>query len=231
MTSIFDLVHDYIDRFYLDVEIEKDEKIAIHRDIKRLLKRGWCAEDIQRRFRQVDRSPNMRSQVRKRIGTQVRKLFDQLKPESQNLLSPSIFYYHNALRLTSRPPKRQFNIDEGTFVRINDPYFLEMRASFTVEELVAYYARQFGMRLHRQEYSRYIGSFNWLLGMYDVELILFMIDESANMVKAENYKPPRKPMDIDKYKADAIRTRERKRSEAVIAGVNEVVRRKRTRSS
>lgn len=231
MTSIFDLVQDYIDRFYEDVAVDKEEKVAIHREIRRLLRRGWCAEDIQRRFVQVERTPAIRKQVRQRIGTEVRKLFNQQTPTSQNLLSPSVFYYHNALRLTSKPPKRQFNIDEGTFVRINDPYFLEMRASYTVEELVEYYARQFSMKLHRQEYSRYVGSFNWLLGMYDVELILFMIDESANMVKAENYRPPRKPMDIDKYKADAIRTRERKRSEAVVAGVNKIVRRKRTRSS
>ncbi|MNP02927.1 hypothetical protein D3C76_947930 [compost metagenome] len=231
MTSIYDLVYDYIDRFYPGEKVDNDSKRAIHREIKRLLKRGWCSVDILRRFQQIDRDKRMSAQVKTRIGTNVRKLFNQQTPTVVNLLDPGEFYYHNVLRITSKPPKRHLDIDSGEIVTINDVYFLEMRDSFTAEDLVEYYCKQFNIKIHRQEQARFAGAFQWLLKMDDIEIILFMIDYAANLCNSEDYPPPRTPMDVRKYRREAMEVRNLKATEAVLSGGNQIVRKKRTRSS
>jgi hypothetical protein len=232
MSSIYDLVYEYINKFYKDQRADAETKQTIHREIKRLLQRGWCSEDILRRFQQVDRNKALSAQVHKRIGPHVRKLFNQLTPDHQNLLDPNRFYYHNVLRLTSSPPKRQLDVDSGrVIIAASEAYYLEMRDSFTVDDLARYFCKQFRFRETQQDVGRYVGGFNWMLKHEDIEELLFMIDITANYCRAEKYDPPRTPMDIRRYRKEAMDARNFKETEAVASGGNRIVRKKRTQSS
>lgn len=223
--SIFDLVYDYMDKFFPDEKLTKEQKVNIHREIKKVLRYRWCSEDILRRFRDIKRNrPDLKT-------LNVSKLFSGRKPPNKNLLDPEVFYYHNILRITCKPPRRQLDIDSGEIININEPYFLEMRASFSMDELIDYYCKQFRIQLPKQERARYAGAFKWLLKMIDIEIILFMIDVAANICLSEDKPAPSTPMEIRQYIREAMEVRDLKETEAVLSGGNKIVKRKRTRPS
>ncbi len=220
MVSIYDLVYDYIEKFFQDERLTKEEKKTIHRGIKKLLALGWCSEEIQRVFKQFKGKPTL----------DVERLFKGKKKSSINLIHPNIFYYHNDLRLTCAPPKREMDYETGEIRSVNEPYFLEMKASYTVENLVDYYLRQVGTH-HKKDVNRFIGSFKWLLKSYKVEEILFMIDACVNTAKSEDLSLPESPLDIQKHHRIALENWNLKRTHTIQAGGNKIVRKKRTRRS
>ncbi len=222
MASIYDLIYDYIARFYPDQKVDKETRRTIHREIKSLLKRGWCSSELFARFKVMGRRKGEPTPL-------VRKLVSGTPPKKKNLLDPDAFYYHNLLRVTCKPPSRSLDVDSGIIINHSETYFLEMRASLTMEELVEYYCRQFRLTLRKGDIDRMMGSFRWLLQAYTVEEILFMIDMNANNCLQADRAPPRSPLDIKRYLDDAIHVRSLKKSEAVLSGGNEIVRKKRMR--
>lgn len=221
--SIYDLVYDYINVFYEGVKLNKEQKKTIHLEMKRLLKNGWCSSELSSGFRTAKKKrPEWRA-------LEVSKLFNVKKPQVRNLLKPQVFYYHNELRLTSAPPKREIDYDLGEVRIINEPYFLEMKASYNINDLIDYYIRQVD-RDHGNK-QRLAGSFGWLLKHYTVEQILFMIDVTVNMCEAEDLSLPQSPLDIQKYFDDAKELIVLKKTDTVEAGGKEIVRKKRFRTS
>lgn len=223
MTSIYDIVYDYMGLFYEGKRLSKEQKKTIHQEVKKLLQAGWCSSELYSAFKGVKRkSPDLQTL---KVSTAIRGT----RKQEVNLLKQSTFYYHNALRVTSPPPKREIDYDSGEIKTIDTQYFLEMRASYTVNELVDYYGRQLGTKLRSHEKSRYIGSFKWLLKTYDIEMILFMIDATVNMCIAEDMPMPYSPLDIQKYYREAELAYNEKRTETIVSGGNKVVRKRRTR--
>lgn len=223
MTSIYDIVYDYMDLFYSGVPLDKEQKKTIHAEIKKLLVAGWCSSELSSTFKMVKRkSPDLQTLKASTVVKGKRK-------KEVNLLKQGKFYFHNALRMTSPPPKREIDYDSGEITSISTPYFLEMRASYTVDELVDYYGRQIGTKLRSHEKARYIGSFKWLLKTYDVEMILFMIDATVNMCIAEDMPMPYNPLDIQKYMKEAELAYNQKQTETVVSGGKKIVRKKRVR--
>jgi hypothetical protein len=220
MASIYDIVYDYIDTVYPNEKVDKEQKKTIHREVKKLLSNGWCSSELLKGFKGAKK---------KDATLSVSQLFRGKKRSLQNLLKPGTFYYHNELRLTSAPPKREIDYDSGEITTINEPYFLEMKASYTVENLIRYYARQTGLKLLEHELSRYKGSFNWLLKTYGVELILFMIDATINLCVSEDMPMPYSPLDIQRNQNLAVETRNQKITENTYSGGNTIVRKKRSR--
>lgn len=219
--SIYDIVHKYIETFYKNERLDKEQKKTIHAEVKRLLSYGWCSSELYDVFKRANR---------KDATLKVSTLFRSKRPKSKNLLEPGKFYYHNDLRITSKPPKREIDYDSGEIRVINEPYFLEMKASYTVDDLISYYIRQVG-RGSKQDFPRFRGSFEWLLRSFTLEEILFMIDTTVNMCQSEDMPLPMSPLDIQKYYREAKIIRTEKKTETVLAGGKKIVRKRRTRSS
>lgn len=224
MVSIYDIVYDYIDMFYADERLIKEDKKTIHKEIKKILDKGWCADDIKKCLRDVKRKDP------KRRSLEVSRMFTARNKPKLNLLKPDVFYYHNDLRLTCGPPKRKLDIDSGEITVINETYFLEMKASYSVEDLVKYYMRQVG-ESHKSDVNRFKGSMIYLLKRYSVEEILFMIDTMINMSKAEDLPLPDSPLDCQRHHKQAKEVINLKTTETIYAGGNKIVRKKRTRTS
>lgn len=222
--SIYDLVYEYIDIFFPNEKLKGSEKKIVHKEIKLLLKDGWCEDELISNFR-IFRRKNREVRTLHARKTCVKK-----SKKRKNLLDCSEFYYHNDLRLTSPPPKREIDYDSGEIKVINEPYFLEMKASYSVEDLVKYYGRQCGLRLRDDEIRRYAGSFNWLLKIYTVDAILFMIDAAVNICRSEDQPLPRSPLGIQDYERSARENYDKKKTETVISGSDKVVRKPRKRN-
>ena len=225
MASIYDLVYTYIDLFFQDDRLTKDQKKTIHRDMKRLLRNGWCSSELYAAFKTAHRKKSTPKTLH------VAKVLSGKRPVMRNLLDPTLFYYHSELRMTSAPPKREIDYDSGVITTINEPYFLEMKASYTVEDLIKYYAKQTRLNLMEHEINRFKGSFIWLLKTYNLEEVLFMIDATVNMCMAEDLPMPDSPLDIQRYLKDGRLARNEKVTETVHAGGNKIVRKRRTRSN
>lgn len=224
MASIYDIVYDYIDTFYRDESLSREDKKTIHSEVKKLLERGWCADEIIGGFRTAKgKRPD-------NISLKVTRLFTAKRPKQINLIKPGVFYYHNDLRLTCAPPKRDIDYDSGKITVINEPYFLEMKASYSVEDLVHYYKRQVGTG-RSNDTNRFKGSLLYLLKSYSIEELLFMIDAMVNNCKAEDLPLPDSPLDSQKYYKDAKEVINLKITETIHAGGKAIVRKKRTRTS
>lgn len=219
MKSSYDLVHDYVRIFYKNEKTSKEQKKAIHTEIVRLLRNGWCSCELYKGFKDFHKKFPEKQTIN------VARLFTSKRNVKKNLLTPGTFYYHNDLKLTSSPPKRTIDYDSGEITVINDPYFLEMKASYDVDDLVAFYMRQVGGG-RPSDIKRYRGSFEWLLRSYGLEEILFMIDSKVNTAMAEDMPLPDSPLDIQKSYRDALVTIDLKKTETMVAGGDKIVRKK-----
>lgn len=224
MLSIYDIVYTYMDTFFPKTKLTKEQKKTIHQEVKKLLNYGWCSSELLSAFKSAKRKEVKRT-------LHVSRLLRGKKPKQKNLLKQGTFYYHVALQVTSGPPKRSIDYDTGKIVMIDEPFFLEMRASYSVEELVQYFAKQTNIHLLSHEIKRYIGSFNWLLKQYDLQHILFMIDTTVNYRLSNDEPMPDSPLDIQKYKQEALDVQNEKITEAVYSGGNHIVRKKRVRQN
>lgn len=220
--SVFDLAFGFIETFYGKKECPANVKKDILHFMEDLLYDGFTTEEIEERWQAfADHNP----------GT-MPKLMALYKqgPTSLNLLKPGVFYFHNLLQVVPGAPKRNLDLDSGTITAVGQEYFLEMRASLTVDQLVDYYAKQFGLRLNESDKKRDIGRFKWLLKNHDTESILFMIDAAANLALDMDWAIV-EPIKLAEYKREANEMKMAKVTEIRQAGAEQIVPRKRVLSS
>lgn len=176
--SIFDLAFYYIERFCTE-EPDDDTKRKIIKDFGVLLTNGWTVGDVTKHIRKFkEKNPG--------LVPDIPLLFSKLSKSEENLLVPNQYYYHNQLRITPGPPKRILDYNTGEIKSMDEEYFLEIRASYTVDDLTDYFLEQFNMPDRWEERRRIIGSFKYLLKTHDIDLILFMIDAASNYSYSED---------------------------------------------
>lgn len=222
MYSVYDLIEEYRQMFCPDEKLEKEDRKELLRSLRECLDKGWNAHEIIQAFRVYKRKHDD-DDWELDITRMMRG-----RSANPNLLKSRRFYYHNALRLTAAPPKREIDYDSGEIKCINEPYFLEMKASFNVDDLIEYYVRHMKPDMKKDTITRYKGTFTYLLKSYNVEEILFMIDVTVNHVLSNDVRKPNSPFDIEKFYNDAEDMRNQKKTEAVLSGGKQIVRKKRT---
>lgn len=215
--SMYDLAFHFIQDFY-GASCPQETKEKVLDEIVDLLYRGFTSGEIARRWKTYRREypgsiPDFQTLYAK-------------DPEEENLLTPDKMYYHNALILIPPPPKRTFDPESGEIHKENHPYFLEIRASFTIRELVEYYVRSFSLTPDEEDLHQYEGAMKWLLKYHDVEQILFMIDVAANLCRSEDLEPI-PPVRLREYRRDAENIRLTKITELRAMGEERIVPRKR----
>lgn len=132
---------------------------------------------------------NMSEYVKKRqFSTKPVVATKQLKDPNE-CLQIGVFYYHPLLQLTSRPPKFQLNSKTMEFEQLPaETFYLEMKDSFTIEDLTNYYMTQTGVD---DTYPpRYYTQFKKLVDIYGIDLVLYLIDASVAKAKDEQEQMP-----------------------------------------
>lgn len=220
MYSIFDLSFTFIERFY-DEEPPKEEKIQIIRDFEELLIYGWTLDEIQKVLRTfIAKHPNVRPDIP--------KLFSKVNCKRANLLTQGVFYYHNQLRITPGPPKRDLDYNTGEIIRIDEEFFLEIRASYTIDDLADYYIYQLAITPSVQERTRLIGAIRYLLKQYPIDLLLFMIDQATNYLQyGDKSRRDYNPLNLSDYRGEAEGAMNEKATETKLSGDDRIVPRKR----
>jgi hypothetical protein len=105
-------------------------------------------------------------------------------------------YYHYELQIHSKPG----GFDPVTMRVIKQPYYLEMKSRYTMDQLLDYYYNKLLVPIHFRDNKRDIGAFNHLISYYrfdkihTVDFLLFVIDYIvANEYKITN------PLDLKNW--------------------------------
>lgn len=156
-------------------------------------------------------------------GTDIKSLFKRADQTKENLLVQGHFYYHNLVRSLPKPPQTSWDINTGEIVTTNEPYFLEMRASITLEQVVDYYCSRFNIKLDATATNRYKGSFRYMIQKLGIDLVLFMIDTASDIIMSEDMPKPTSPVGIGEYEATARQCYFAKVSENIASGDDQIV--------
>jgi hypothetical protein len=211
MLSIYDLAYKYIK----DNKITDDlEKKTIIRAITEVLNNGASSDDVYRKI-----------ESGRCTDTEYKEYFNSVKPSGNLLKAPKV-YYHNELRITSAAPLKQFDINSGEIVSVKQEHFLEMRASYTVDELYNYVKRKEYLAKPLKDEARAKGSLVYLLKKYDIDFLLFLIDTS-NDIYGSKLKYARTVIELSDYETEAKENYVRRITECAISGSDKISYRKR----
>ncbi|WP_257146728.1 hypothetical protein [Priestia megaterium] len=148
------------------------------------------------------------------------------KPYSDpdNLLVLGQFYFHPRLQVTPPPPMLQIN-DDGTINASyeDEPFFLEIIDKITKKDLVEYFYSKMNAVPQPATLNRDIGAFEHMLRFWDVDFILYLIDE-AFAVSFDNGRPmPKSPLDIQHFEEEALAVYEARKNTCYEEGLDRVL--------
>lgn len=184
-----------------------------------LLSKGWCSKDI------------MQGISRSKPHTPIANLMDGRVQANANIINPYRFYYHNQLRIVPDVIIDEKTVDEETeLIDTSEKYYLEMKASYTVDDIVEYYISAIGVdrKILKMEEQKRI--FNWLLKRYDLDLLMYMTDSFVANVIDNDKEAPLVPLEIQKFSNEARTILLAKRTEAKESDNDRIIPRKRVLS-
>lgn len=188
--------------------------------IDKLVSKGWKLDDIK----------NEMDLFKKEYPEMIRNVYtlEQIMSSKQppnNLIEEGVFYYHNLLRSTSNPARIIKDKETGRFIKIETPYYLEMIKTFTLENLLNYWYESSQQEANESLIRKDKGRFDYLLGFYDIDEILFAIDIAQGNRKVMKQKPLKNAFDLEKYIEEAKEEVKAKRSVARMNKVNKIIER------
>lgn len=199
---------------------EKRIQHAVH-SIESLLGKGWTIELLKAEMDAFRKTyPALLSNI-----YHLEEIIGNKKPPN-NLMEADVFYYHNALRETNEPSKLIFNKETREYERREESFFLEMRTIFTMEDLLTYWYASNKLRYNDHHIKQDKGRFQYLLGFYDIDEILFMIDIAQSERDKMKVRPLINAFQLEKYHQAAEEAIKKKRNIHVLQGINQVVPRK-----
>lgn len=209
--SVYDLTYGYLKK-YSSEEVSNRLVSNTMDFMNDLLSKGWSSEEII-----------VIMQAGEWELTELQKAFRGKKPKNINILKPDKFYWHPQLRCTPGAPKRTIDYDTGLITKVAQEHYLELRASYTLDDLYWYYIAQHEEPETIGEINKWKGALRYLLSQYSIDTILFAIDASANYVRSEDYQPLKSPLDVADYVREAQRMMGEKITEERLAGDEGIV--------
>lgn len=207
----------YITQSRIGVESRIQSAMA---SIPKLLDKGWSLVEIKQELDQFSHDYPQIVQNIYHIG----EIMDKKEPPN-NLLESDVFYYHGELRNMSQPPKITKDPHTGKFIRQSEPFYLEMKARYTMQELLNYWYTQQGIKPTEHMIRQDEGKFKYILGNYTLDEVLFTIDASNVLRKERQLKPLRNAFELDKYIEDGREFIRKKENAHKMQGINREFRR------
>lgn len=143
--------------------------------------------------------------------------------DPDNLLVRGRFYYHPQLQIAPPPPVVQI-LPDGTFRASyeEDPtFYLEMKEKYTLDDLLDYFYNRVGIKKQNRKRDR--GALEYILKQYELDVVLYSIDESAVMYLDTNSSPPKNPLDIEDYVENGEALLEDRKNTLQMEGLDHVI--------
>lgn len=118
-----------------------------------------------------------------------------------NLLTHGKTYYHKNLLIRNDVAPVNHDVDKGTLTNGTTEFFLEPRASYTMNELLDY--TYTNLRIDTRQYpkKRVSALFLSLLNKYDIDTLLFMVEAA---IRAQEYETMANLRAFDDYLPQAL---------------------------
>lgn len=218
MYSVYDLAYYFIRENNLD-GIGPIEKKNIINEIIEVLNNGATDNDIYKKITKV-----------KKNNKNYDKYFRDIRPNGNLLkhekiiryMNQGTMFYHNELRLRPEAPKVRFDLDSGLMIKEEQEYFLEMKASYTIDDVCDYIGRKKFLRKAVENRARAIGGLKILIKRYSVDKLLFVID-AANDVYSSKNMFLRSVLDIADYEQEGLENYKSKVTECAISNTDRIV--------
>lgn len=197
----------------IDMRIQR-AKHSIHA----LIKDGWQLIEIQHEVEEFARTyPDMVRRI-----YMLEEIFVNKQPPN-NLMEPDVFYYHNSLREVP-PPVRITRVNDE-FIREETKFYLEMKYRFTMNDLLEYWYTAMNIKPNPHMLKQDEGKYKYLLGIYNLDEILFAIDVSKSKRLSAQRPLLRNAFDLEKYVDDAREYILSKKNVHQMQGINRVIKR------
>lgn len=103
----------------------------------------------------------------------------------KNLLNSNKVYYHKNLLIKSKIGIVNYNIDTGELTNEKTEFFLEPRASYTLNDFINYFFDKTNINEEQNSKQRVTNFFIMLLKSYDIDTLLFMTEACIRYTEEE----------------------------------------------
>lgn len=203
---------DFVDFYYSNVcgyTPDEDEQCVTANTITYLKDNGYADKEIARILLECGGAP---------------ALFPSGLPASlwePYLTKPGQFYYHHTLQMTSKPPHYDVKLKK----EIMEPYYMEMKIRFGMDDLIAYFYRELAIDLELMDKRRDSVRFASLLKKYERLSFVDSLDFVLSLIDFAKFAHQRvmSVFDIERNEADVFEELKRKAAEASFHGKNRIV--------
>lgn len=156
---------------------------------------------------------------------QIKYRKDKPVERTDNLLQRNKFYFHQALQITPPAPITT-QLPDGSFHTTYEPFYLEIRELFTLDDLLDYFYMRAGV-VEKLTVDRDKGAFRHMLKSYDIDFLLHLIDEGVAQAQDRGMNPPTEPFSLQAFVAEAQELYECRKNTCFEGGFDHVIPRKR----
>ncbi|MNQ61057.1 hypothetical protein D3C85_753630 [compost metagenome] len=221
--SIYDLSYEYMKRNWpTGFTATNEDKVSIKKGLEAVLQDRFTAEEM---MDIIDNSPVNKMAINpKDVFQSVVAAFPDKPRQDLNLIKPNKFYWHPQLRILPPAPQRVLDYDTGIITKVEQPYFMEMKASYTARDLAEYYVRQTTkIGAFITSMNQIVGSMNHLLNNHSIDTVLFMIDAATNYIREGDRRPLKSPLDIQDFLVEARGMLSEKMTAEIESGDDKIV--------
>lgn len=207
--SIQDLIYAFVKNKCLF--INEEYKNNIYNTIRGALNNGYTYKDI------INIITNPNSSIKS-----IKSLCKNKKDGNDINVLEDKFYYHNQLRMLPPPPVSYYDPNTCEIIQEEVEYFLELKASYTLNDLIDYIRTKDSMKLLTNNIKRLTGAINIELKRFGIDYLLFLID-TTDIIYSNKKKELKSLFEIEDYIKETDININAKRTESVVNGTNKVV--------
>lgn len=131
-------------------------------------------------------------------------------------------YYHNQLRILPPPPTSYYDPNKCEIIQEEIVYSLELRASYTINDLIEYIKTKTSMKYLANNIKKLIGAIKIEIKRFDIDYLLFLID-TADIFYCNKQKELKSLFEIEDYIKETDINFNMKKTESIINNTNKVI--------
>ena len=170
--SVYDLAAFYI-KLYVGRSVNKDELNYIIKSFSSILDMGYSLNECVKIL--LDNMNNKQ-------GFKI-MFIKRYTSKFENIIKQNQIYYHKELRIQPKPNVIDVDYNTGTMISTKQEYFVEMAASYTIEDLMKYLLSFGYVNTYQWQYSRLKGLMEHYIKKYGIDTVLFMFEAIADNIE------------------------------------------------
>lgn len=174
--SVYDLAALYIN-LYVGRPVNKDELKNITDKFSYILDKGYTFKECVSIMLN-----NMSNKANFKIANIM-----QHTCSCKNIIKQNQMYYHKELRIQPKPTTTDIDYNTGIMVSTKQEYFVEIAASYTIEDLIKYLLSFGYVNSYQWQYSRLKGLMEHYVKKYGIDIVLFMFEAISDNIEEKEF--------------------------------------------